>query len=299
MRIDERSLVESLGLTLELLPYVTAFRQDHQPEITARLINGGAQPLRLVMPGHGSFAGWRTPLVEWTFTPHAAGLSTSFGPIGSNTYAIEHDEVFVLAPGESRDLGGWIIPPCFPSSPEFSASITYFNDPTIPVRGVTSRPHDEAALALIRQSDRCRVQSNEIRVSFQEYPADALRTWFPELVAMLRERCVNQMSCDDLIALRGDMQRLLGAIRAERGIVNGFRWILSRRIPTCRNREWCDEPRVSVRALILALRRFNVATPGRVSELEQQWRVFRRARGLDLEGRPLPSKPARPSSGVD
>src|SRR5687768_11324698 len=53
-----------------------------------------------------------------------------------------------------------------------------------------------------------------------------------------------------------------------------------------------------MRALILALGRFDVASAQIVSDLEQQWRSFRREHGLDLEGARPPNKPLQPSSGA-
>jgi hypothetical protein len=206
--------------------------------------------------------------------------------------------VFTLAPGESRSLRGWILPTSFPASAEFLASITYLNDPTVLLRGVAFPPHDEAALALVRGSDSCRVQSNQIRVSFEEYPGDALRTWFPELVATLRDRWFDGMSCDQMIVLRADLQRQLAAIRADQGIEARPRWIANDRSQGRRFRQWCDEPEISVRAVILAAGRFQVASALIVSDLEQRWRLFRREHGLDLQGARTPNKPLQPTSGA-
>jgi hypothetical protein len=166
--------------------------------------------------------------------------------------------------------------------------MTYANDPDILLRGIPLSPQDERAIHLIRGSDRCVVRSNEVRISFEEYPADALRIWFPELVVAMREHWFDETNCDQLVELRADMQRRLRTIRADRGIHVGPKWILSDRVselrPAVRTRLWCGEPQISVRALILALGRFNIASPHVVRHLEDRWRVFRRERELDMYG---------------
>jgi hypothetical protein len=318
-RILDNAHVGASGLSLELLPHVAMFRHEDEPEITAWLRNDGDRPLTLVMPGDGSLEGWRTPVIRWVFTPDDAGATPHLdcmateltaGPeLGAevpvplprgcgNINGIRRDEVFTLAPGEERSLGEAILPPFLPGSAACSASLTYANVPTIPWRGVPLRPHDETALALVRESDSCRVRSNEIRMCFEEYPGDARRTWFPELVATLRERWSEGMTCEQLIAFRADVQRQLGAIRAGRGIKAGSKWIQSDRYAGIRIMQRCSEPRISVRALILALGRYHIAPAQVVSDLEQRWRLFRREHGLDLQGARTPNKPLQPTSGA-
>jgi hypothetical protein len=279
------------------MPKIAVFRHDDEPDITACLTNDGKRTLRLVMPGDGSLEGWRTPVIEWTFSPGNMDTVLKWRGCG-NVNGIRAGEVFTLAPGESRDLGERILPRVFPGAAEFSAAITYWNDPTVLWRGVPLPAHDQAELDLVHGTDLCRVRSNEIKVSFEEYPAaDALRRWFPEHVTTLRERWSDGITCDQLIALRVETQRQLGVIRADRGIHPGPRWILSDRpsgtFPAIRLRQWCDEPQISVRALILAVGRFHITSARVVNDLEQQWRMFRREHGLDVFGARTPNQPMR------
>jgi hypothetical protein len=133
-RILRTAYSESLGLVLELLPHVAVFRPRDEPEITAILRNDGNRILRLVMPGDGSFEGWRTPLIEWEFTPDTAAIGRSLkSRTCGNITGIRQDAVFALVPGESRDLGKWIVPSLLPGSAECRASIIYSNDPTITI----------------------------------------------------------------------------------------------------------------------------------------------------------------------
>jgi len=47
------------------------------------------------------------------------------------------------------------------------------------------------------------------------------------------------------------------------------------------------EPRVSVRALILALVRFEIASKDQTRALEKEWAAYRKQHRLDIEGRAL------------
>ena len=47
------------------------------------------------------------------------------------------------------------------------------------------------------------------------------------------------------------------------------------------------EPRVSVRALILALARFEIASKDQTRVLEKEWAAYREQHRLDIEGKTL------------
>jgi len=47
------------------------------------------------------------------------------------------------------------------------------------------------------------------------------------------------------------------------------------------------EPQVSVRAMILAARRFGIATPATTKALEREWSRYRDQQGMDLYGKSL------------
>jgi hypothetical protein len=53
------------------------------------------------------------------------------------------------------------------------------------------------------------------------------------------------------------------------------------------------EPRVSVRALILALARFEIASKDQTRALEKAWAQYRNQHRLDIEGRTLVRVPQR------
>jgi hypothetical protein len=109
---------------------------------------------------------------------------------------------------------------------------------------------------------------------------DAQRTWFPETVARLRSSWHEGMSMPALIRLRDELDEMLQRIRAGRNIRTP--------IITCRKcgmTEPAAPPHVSVRALILALSRFEIASRGKASVLEKEWATYRKNRRLTAEGK--------------
>ena len=110
---------------------------------------------------------------------------------------------------------------------------------------------------------------------------DPQRVWFPEMVEQLRTRWHEGVSLDALVALRGELDAMLGDIRSARQIRTP--------VTTCQR---CGhsgrqpEPHVSVRALILALARFGIVSPAATRALEKAWAAHRQQHGLDLYGQP-------------
>ena len=109
---------------------------------------------------------------------------------------------------------------------------------------------------------------------------DAQRTWFPELIAALRQEWQEAMSFTDLIELRGRLDATLQAIRSDRNLHPPVM-----KCPRCGARGLTINPHVSVRAMILALARFGIASPEQVSRPDRAWAKHRKQNGLDLYGR--------------
>jgi len=109
---------------------------------------------------------------------------------------------------------------------------------------------------------------------------DAQRTWFPEMVGRLRSNWHEGMSMPALISLRDELDGMLQSIRAS----------LNVRTPiiTCRK---CGmtapaaPPHASMRALILALGRFEITSKDRARVLEKEWVAYRKHRRLTREGK--------------
>ena len=88
------------------------------------------------------------------------------------------------------------------------------------------------------------------------------------------------MSMPALINLRDELDGMLHRIRAGRKIQTPI--ITCRR---CGRKGHAAEPRVSVRALILALARFEVASRDQTRALEKEWAAYRKQHRLDIEGK--------------
>jgi hypothetical protein len=109
---------------------------------------------------------------------------------------------------------------------------------------------------------------------------DPQRTWFPEMLEILRARWHVDLPFAELIELRDELDTMLHRIRAERHIRPPVI-----RCPQCGHVGEAAEPDVSVRAMILSLRRFGMAPAEHVKMLEKRWATYRKQNGLDLYGK--------------
>lgn len=109
---------------------------------------------------------------------------------------------------------------------------------------------------------------------------DAHRTWFPEMLDALRARWRADLSFEQLIDLRGDLDTMLQRIRSERHIRPPVI-----RCPYCGHVGEAVEPDVTVRAMILSLVRFGIAPAEQVKGLDKRWAAYRKQNGLDLYGK--------------
>jgi hypothetical protein len=111
---------------------------------------------------------------------------------------------------------------------------------------------------------------------------DAQRVWFPEMIERLRVQWHRGMSCDALIALRDELDAQLQRIRSERRIHSPIF-----KCPCCGHIGEGADPRVSVRAMILSLGRFGIASAAQTSAIEKRWATHRKQHGLDLDGKSI------------
>jgi hypothetical protein len=109
---------------------------------------------------------------------------------------------------------------------------------------------------------------------------DPQRTWFPEIIQKLRLEWHESMSFPDLIFLSNSLDSMLHDIRSTRNIRSPIF-----KCPKCGKVGPGAERRVSVRATILSLSRFNIADPDRIKLLEKQWAAYRKENGLNLYGK--------------
>ncbi len=115
---------------------------------------------------------------------------------------------------------------------------------------------------------------------------DGLRTWFPEMVAVLRQQWRETMSTAELIRLRDRLDAMLQSIRSERGIRAPLMTC-----PKCERRARAADPRVSVRGMLFSLSRFGIASHADVQKLERAWIKYRRENNLDIHGAPAQCQP--------
>ena len=109
---------------------------------------------------------------------------------------------------------------------------------------------------------------------------DAQRTWFPEMVVRLRAEWHAGLSMPALINLRDELESMLHLIRDSRNIQTPI--ITCRR---CGMTGPAAEPHVSVRALILALARFEIAPKDEARTMEKAWATYRKQHRLSIEGK--------------
>jgi len=103
--------------------------------------------------------------------------------------------------------------------------------------------------------------------------------WYPELVAMLRERWRQDLSWEGVVELRASLQEKLDEIRRSRGILPPVF-----RCPSCGEVGPAKPPVISIRAMLISVRRFGIDTVEVAKNRERDWKRYRRDQGLDLLG---------------
>jgi len=131
----------------------------------------------LTIPGDGSEAGWRTPVIAWSVLPlHDSTQHPSRPPRDEaarcgQVNSIRRSEVFVLNPGQCRvldDLAG----PMFKEPGQYRIVFYYQNIPDLKPGGAPFEPHDATALALMQKSTACLLRSNELTITVLEITPD-------------------------------------------------------------------------------------------------------------------------------
>ncbi len=108
---------------------------------------------------------------------------------------------------------------------------------------------------------------------------DAQRTWFWEMIDHLRDEWHTEMPLPAPIELCGSLDTMLHKIRSGRKILTPMM-----RCRCCGVEARQPEPHVSVRATILALSRFGIASREVTKKLEKEWANYRKLNSLDLRG---------------
>lgn len=102
------------------------------------------------------------------------------------------------------------------------------------------------------------------------------------MIKYLRLHWDSQLSMPKIIGLRQELDEMLRRIRTTRSIKTPVFTC-----PKCGLRAHGAEPRVTVRALILALGRFEITSQAEAKALEKRWKQYRAANQLNMMGDPL------------
>ena len=108
------------------------------------------------------------------------------------------------------------------------------------------------------------------------------QVWFPEIVALLRRQWRQDLSWRSVVELRDLLQNKLDEIRQSRGILPPVF-----RCRSCGHVGPAKPPVISVRAMLISVRRFGIDTIEAVENREREWERYRRKKKLDLLGRLL------------
>jgi hypothetical protein len=111
------------------------------------------------------------------------------------------------------------------------------------------------------------------------------QTWYPELVGFLRSQWRRDLSWEDMVLLRDQLQRMFEDLRASRGIVPP-----TLRCWRCGTKASGAQPRISIRSMLISVRRFGIDADEPTRKREREWARHRNLAGLDLFGRPTVSQ---------
>ena len=132
--------------------------------------NVGPVPVTLVQPGDGSAAGRRTPLTGWSLLAvdseekHPPGPPAHGGARCRNTSPLQPDELFVLKPGETKDLFQPIVFLRSAMPGRYRVVFYYTNVPDITPAGIGVSQHERGTLERCRRSTPISLVSNEVQV---------------------------------------------------------------------------------------------------------------------------------------
>jgi len=148
-------------MALELRADTPTVKAGEGPRFSVFLVNRGAEPVTVVLPGDGSDMAWRTPIARWS--PPQSDMRKC-----GNVNALRADEVVTMVPGERRQLGAWLGEPILNGKGKHKVSLELENDPDFQWKGVPLGEHDAAAMARVRASARFKVVSNVVEVEVTE-----------------------------------------------------------------------------------------------------------------------------------
>jgi hypothetical protein len=117
------------------------------------------------------------------------------------------------------------------------------------------------------------------------------QVWYPSVVELLRRSWHEGLNWDATIELRDTLQRVLDRHQDEHGIRRA-----TFRCPRCGEVSTAARPRISVRAMLITLRRFGITSTELSIAREREWKRYRALHDLDLYGHPAASSSTDPAS---
>jgi hypothetical protein len=151
---------------LELPATMTAETRDRS---RVQIRNVGTIPVTLVMPGDGSSCRWRTPIVGWSVLPVDSTDQHPEEPPRrrvvrcGNINRLNPGDVFVLNPGEEKELNEWLDFPSRLSPGKYRVVFYYINVPDLKWSGIPLGNHDEEAMNRLKKSTPVALVSNEVQ----------------------------------------------------------------------------------------------------------------------------------------
>lgn len=145
--------LSSCGLRAELSP-------GQHGMSTLTITNGGTKTVRLVVPGDGSEAGWRTPVLTWVAKRNGKPAKEREGGLCGMMNPIDPSEVFELAPGQSRSIAEWVGGPNVEPG-TYEVELHYKNDPTL----ATRKGAGTGVEALLAATDACEVVTKSVHMT--------------------------------------------------------------------------------------------------------------------------------------
>ncbi len=134
--------------------------------IEVTLHNTDRDTVTLVLPGDGSYWGWRTPLMDWEVR-EAGGPPLKRTPLAlcGNINPLRAGEVFRLPPGAQRKFTT-AVPEYYRygKSHRYQFRLSYENRPHLAWGGSPLGAHDPNALRLLQQSTPCKLLSNALEL---------------------------------------------------------------------------------------------------------------------------------------
>ena len=131
-------------------------------KFSAVLVNEGREPVTVVLPGDGSYAGLRTPIFRWTPARMGSFVCTTISEI-------QPEEVVTLEPGKSVKVDRWLGQPALDHADRHAVFVELENVPDLKWGGHPLSEYGAGTMELVRKSQPFKVKSNVVIVEVREH----------------------------------------------------------------------------------------------------------------------------------